>query len=181
MATRLTLTQYHEMIRQGKFTPGERVELIAGQLHPMPPKGTRHAVCCTQLLRLLIPLLPAGLLLRCQDPITLPGDNEPEPDIAIVKHDVYLQRHPTPAEILLVIEIADTLLEYDRSIKAPLYAQAGIPTYWLVNLVDNQLEVFSQPIPSGYQQKTIYNRTQVVPFFTTLIACADFLPSSELG
>ncbi|MCS7292191.1 MAG: Uma2 family endonuclease [Gloeomargarita sp. SKYBB_i_bin120] len=176
MTAQLTLAQYHEMIRQGKFRPGERVELIAGRLHPMSPKGTRHSECCRRLLHLLPPLLPPNTLLQCQDPITLLGDSEPEPDMAIVKNDVYLQRHPTPAEILLVIEIADTSLEYDRTIKAPLYAQGGIPTYWLVNLVDNQLEVFSQPGPHGYQQQTIYTPDQTVPVFETAIPCADFLP-----
>ncbi len=158
----LTLAEYHRLAAQGNFTAHERVELIAGHLQSMSPKGTRHTVCCMNLLQLLIPHLPQDWILRCQDPITLPGESEPEPDGVIVQTGNYLAAHPTPKDIILIIEIADTSLAYDRDIKAPLYAQAGIGNYWLINLVANQLEIYTEPNQFGYQSHVIYQPNQTI-------------------
>lgn len=98
----LTLAEYHHRIAQGDFVPGEWVELIAGQLKSMSPKGTRHTVCCMNLLQLLIPRLLQDWMLRRQDPITLPGESEPEPDGVIVQTGNYLAAHPTPKDIILI-------------------------------------------------------------------------------
>ncbi|APB33760.1 Uncharacterized protein conserved in cyanobacteria [Gloeomargarita lithophora Alchichica-D10] len=165
----LTLTQYHRLIAEGYFPPDERVELIAGQLQFMSPQGTRHTVCCMNLLQLLIPRLPTEWRLRCQDPITLLDESEPEPDMVIVKTGNYLTAHPTPGDIILIIEIADTSLAYDREIKAMLYAQAGISNYWLINLVDNQLEVFTKPHQKGYPSPAIHRPEQVISLPNTTV------------
>jgi Uma2 family endonuclease len=115
-------------------------------------------VATTELIGELLLLLGRRAKIRCQDPITLPNNSEPEPDIVIarLREDNYLDSHPTPADIILVIEVADSTLGFDRNTKAPLYAAAGISEYWIVNLVDDRLEVYSQP------EGDIYTNTQFV-------------------
>lgn len=125
---RFTLDEYHHLIEIGFFHEDERVELIRGELVQMAAKGTPHTVCCSNLIRELAPLVAGKAELRCQDPITLPSGSEPEPDFAIARlaPDHYLSGHPTPEELFLVVEIADSSLDYDRDVKMPLYAEAGI-------------------------------------------------------
>lgn len=103
-------------------------------------------------------------IIRCQDPIVLPNHNEPEPDFAIARNrdDNYLSNHPTPEDILLVMEIADSSPQYDREVKLNLYAQSGISDYWIFNLLENQLEVYQTPYQK-YQSKTFeYRQKQIV-------------------
>ncbi|XQQ07989.1 MAG: Uma2 family endonuclease [Leptolyngbya sp. IPPAS B-1204] len=101
----------------------------------------------TRLLRVLLPIIGDRATLRCQSPITLAFDGEPEPDFAIVQNrkDDYESAHPTSAETLLVIEVADSSLEYDRTVKLSLYAEASIPHYWLFNVIDRYLEAYGEP------------------------------------
>ncbi|WP_315791990.1 Uma2 family endonuclease [Fischerella sp. JS2] len=166
---RFTLDEYHRLIELGFFHEDERVELIRGELVQMVAKGTAHTTCCSNLIRELAQLVAGKAELRCQDPITLPSDSEPEPDFAIVRStpDNYLSAHPTPADIFLVIEIADSSLDYDRDVKMPLYAEAEISHYWIFNVVTNQLEAYSEPYKDsqnnfGYRFKRIFLANQSV-------------------
>jgi Uma2 family endonuclease len=154
----ITIDDYHRMIETGIIHEGERIELISGQIFNMAAKGTRHTVATTRLLRELLALIGQRAIVRCQEPITMHDNSEPEPDIAIARwrDDEYLDSHPVPADIILVIEVADSTIGFDRNTKAPLYATAGISEYWIVNLVDNRLEVYSQP------EGDIYTNVQVV-------------------
>jgi Uma2 family endonuclease len=154
----ITIDDYHRMIETGIIHEGERIELISGQIFTMAAKGTRHTVATAELMGELLLLLGRRAKIRCQDPITLPNNSEPEPDIVIarLREDNYLDSHPAPADIILVIEVADSTLGFDRNTKAPLYAAAGISEYWIVNLVDDRLEIYSQP------QGDIYTSTQIV-------------------
>jgi Uma2 family endonuclease len=154
----ITINEYHRMIETGIIHEGERIELISGQIFNMAAKGTRHVVATTRLLRELLALIRQTAIVRCQDPITMPDNSEPEPDIVIARwrDDEYLDSHPMPADIILVIEVADSTLGFDRNTKAPLYAAAGISEYWIVNLVDNRLEIYSQP------EGDIYTNVQVI-------------------
>jgi Uma2 family endonuclease len=154
----LTVDDYHQMIETGIIHEGEHTELISGQIFNMAAKGTRHTVANTELMGELLLLLGRRAKIRCQDPISLPNNSEPEPDIVITKlrADNYVKSHPIPADIILVIEVADSTLNFDRNTKAPLYATAGINEYWIVNLVDDRLEIYSQP------EGTIYTNTQIV-------------------
>jgi Uma2 family endonuclease len=126
---RFTIAEYHRLTEIGFFAENDRVELIRGEINWMAAKGTAHTVCCSNLLAALAELLAGYATLRCQDLIALPFSSEPEPDFAIVRQrsDNYLSGHPTPDDILLVIEIADSSLDYDREVKRSLYAEAGIP------------------------------------------------------
>jgi Uma2 family endonuclease len=154
----LTVTDYHRMIETGIIHEGEHVELISGQILNMAAKGTRHTVSTTELMGELPILLGRRVKIRCQDPITLPNHSEPEPDIVIarLREDNYVNSHPAPADIILVIEVADSTLNFDRNTKAPLYAAVGISEYWIVNLVENRLEIYTQP------EDSIYTNTQII-------------------
>jgi Uma2 family endonuclease len=154
----ISVDDYHRMIETGIVREGEHIELISGQIFNMAAKGTRHTVSTTRLMRELLMLIEQRAIVRCQEPITLPNHSEPEPDIVIarLRNDEYLDSHPAPADIILVIEIADSTLNFDRNTKAPLYAAAGINEYWIVNLVDDRLERYSQP------EGPIYTSTQIV-------------------
>lgn len=166
---RFTLDEYHRLIEIGFFHEDERVELIRGELVKMVAKGTAHTTCCSNLLEELLKLVAGKAKLRCQDPITLPSGSEPEPDFVIVKikDDNYLSGHPQPQDILLVIEIADSSIDYDQEVKAPLYAEAGISDYWIFNLADNYLETYCEPFQKreggyGYSNKRIILPNQSV-------------------
>ncbi|MBD2188724.1 Uma2 family endonuclease [Pseudanabaena mucicola] len=147
---RFTIAEYQRLTDLGMLQNSaerERTELIRGEITYMVAKGIRHTFCCRNLLEELSNLVKGHAKLQCQDPIFLPPDSSPEPDFVIVRdrEDDYLTGHPTPDDILLVIEIADSSLSYDRDVKGLLYAEAGIANYWLFNLIDNRLEVYSEP------------------------------------
>ncbi len=154
----LTIDEYHRMIEAGIIHEGERVELLAGQIFNMAAKGTWHTVATRNLFKQLLNLIGDRADVQSQDPITLPNNTEPEPDLVIarLREDNYINSHPTPAEIILVIEVADSTLNLDRNTKAPLYAAAGISEYWIVNLVENRLEIYRQP------QGSIYTNNQII-------------------
>lgn len=140
---RFTLDEYHWLVQQG-FFGDERVELIDGEIVSMAPTGPEHSSAKSRSLRVLSRLSGESWHVRIDDPLAL-GGHEPVPDVAVVpgSPDDYRQAHPATA--LLVIEIADTSLEYDRTVKMSLYAGAGIPEYWIVNLVERRLEVYREP------------------------------------
>jgi len=146
-----TREEYYQMAEADILAPEERVELIDGQIVRMPPQTPRHAamvgVACEALGAVLCP----GSHVRGRLPLTLGPYSEPEPDVAVVRgvpRD-HVQAHPSTA--LLVIEVADTTLEFDQGRKAGLYARADIPEYWILNLVDRVLEVYRDPGPSPAQ------------------------------
>lgn len=172
---RFTIAEYHRLTEIGFFTEDDRVELIRGEINQMVAKGTAHTVCCSNLLAALAALLAGYATLRCQDPIALPSGSEPEPDFAIVRlrSDNYLSGHPTPEDILLVIEITDSSLDYDREVKRSLYAEAGIAHYWLFNLLEQCLEAYSEPYRNGavfnyaVRRITLSNGTITLPIEAT--------------
>lgn len=151
---RFTVSDYHRMIEVGILTEDERIELMDGVILKMNPKRTRHSVVTNLITARFYRLVPEGeALLRGQDPILLTDNTEPEPDVVVVKprEDAYLSAHPSPSDVLLVIEVSDTTLEYDTEVKLPRYAASGIPEVWIVNLVDNRIEVYLNPftLPDG--------------------------------
>ena len=149
IATRkkFTIAEYHQLVNLGFFTEDEKIELIRGEIINMAPKRTPHSVCNSLLWKKLYQLIGQQAEIRVQEPITLPSYSEPEPDVVVakLKADNYLSAHPVAEELILVIEIADSTLKYDREVKIPLYAEAGINEYWIFNLVDKCLEVYTKP------------------------------------
>ncbi|MGI0491120.1 Uma2 family endonuclease [Alkalinema pantanalense CENA528] len=148
---RFTIADYHRLREVGLLQEGDRVELIRGELIQMSPKGTAHSFCTMRLFRLLDRLLGEAVTLRCQEPIAIPPDSQPEPDIVLAqgRDTDYLDHHPYPADVLLAIEVADSSLEYDRTVKLALYAEAGIAHYWIADVNGRQMECYSQPYRSA--------------------------------
>ena len=172
---KFTLEEYHRLIELGFFASEERLELIRGDIVKMAPKRTPHSVCTCLLLEELYSLLKGKANVRGQEPIIIPPDSEPEPDIVIArkKEDNYLSSHPQVSDIVLVIEIADSTLKFDREVKLPLYSEAGIMDFWLINLVAKQLEVYHQPYQTAngnynYRSQQIYLADDVIklPYFS---------------
>jgi Uma2 family endonuclease len=165
---RLTVQQYHEMIRAGILTDDDPVELLDGWLVPKMPKNPAHRVVTRKLRKSLEGLLPQSYYVDSQEPVTL-ATSEPEPDVVVVRGSdgQYMNRHPGASDLALLAEIADTTLARDRGPKKQLYAAAGIPVYWIVNLVESQVEVYTNPTgPSDqpdYRQRQDYGRSDDLP------------------
>ncbi|MDR5639068.1 Uma2 family endonuclease [Thermosynechococcus sp. JY1334] len=186
---RFTVQDYHRLLELGFLREDDHIELIRGELVRMAAKGTAHESCLRRLLRILPKIVGDRATLQCQSPITIAFDGEPEPDVAIVKNqeDDYASAHPTPADTLLVIEVADSSLEYDRTVKLSLYAEAKIPYYWLFNVSDRTLEVYSEPAEItprqfGYLSKRIIPTSGVVQlpqFPEQVLELASIFPNSS--
>lgn len=143
---RLSVKQYHAMIRAGVLTEDDPVELLEGILIEKMPKNARHSTANGKCQYELPKVLPPGWIVRIQEPITL-ADSEPEPDVVLARGSLedYSSRHPGPADVGLVAEVADSSLVRDRSIKLRSYARGGIPTYWIINLEARIIEVYTRP------------------------------------
>lgn len=148
-----TVDEYYRMGAAGIFAEDDRVELIDGEIIRISPISSRHAACVRRLDALLNRLVSNLAQVSAQNPIRVNDFSEPEPDIALLRPraDFYAQAHPTPADVLLVIEVADTSVEYDREIKGPLYARAGIAEMWLVDLPEDLIEIYTNPAGGSYQ------------------------------
>ena len=152
-----TVEEYHRMGEAGLFEE-QRVELLEGKIIDMSPIQAKHARIVKWLNRLLHARLSDRYIISVQDPIRLDELNEPEPDLAVLRFrtDFYGESHPRPEDVLLLIEVADTSLDKDRQVKLPLYARAGIPEVWIVNLPGQQLECYTGPTGDGYARRTDY-------------------------
>jgi Uma2 family endonuclease len=182
---RWTKEEYYRLGELG-FFQNQRVELIEGRLMVHSPQKPLHSAVVDRVDEILGPLFGTGYLVRCQLPLDLGQILEPEPDVAVVAGTgwQYLNAHPTSAELL--VEVAETTLAFDRGRKGSLYARAGIADYWVVNLVDRQLEVYRNPQPDAtaphgysYADRTVLHpgstvRPLALPQAT--IAVADLLP-----
>jgi len=162
----ITLAMYDRMLAAGVFDPAEYrpLELIAGELRMMSPIGDRHADAVDWLVRWSMQAVDqTKLLLRVQNPLAIPGsESAPQPDIAWVSFRRYADRRPLPEEVSLLIEVADTSVEFDTTVKAGLYAAAGIADYWVVDLVSRAVIVFREPQSGGYESRATHRGEQVV-------------------
>ena len=161
----LNVDEYHSMAEAGILTPDDKVELINGEIIRMSPIGSKHASCVDRLNRKLYRLPEEKVWIRIQNPISLSAFDEPEPDIILCKvvPNDYEEGHPKPSDILLLIEVSDSTLELDREIKNPIYAEAGIPVVWIVNLRDKEIEVYENPMGKKYEKMTIYSINSILP------------------
>lgn len=164
-SAKFTLEHYEHMIACGAFA-GEhqkRVELINGEIVEMLPIGPMHNGEVNLLVRWSSrALVDESIILQVQGPIRIPeSDSEPEPDIAWLKERDYRKQHAGPDEVLLLIEVAGSSLAVDQGEKLAVYAQAGIPDYWIVNLVEQQIEVYREPEGNGYKSKQVFRGDEV--------------------
>jgi Uma2 family endonuclease len=180
---RFTVDQYHRMIETGILAENDRVELLDGWILEKSPVGPPHATCVSLIVDALQQKLPSGWLIRAQSPITLAA-GEPEPDVTVVQGSIrdYRDRHPSGPDIGLLVEVADSSLQFDRLQKRPQYAAAAIPEYWIINLIDRCLEVYADPAPDGdYQRRQVVDASgsvevQLAGRCVGQISVVDLLP-----
>ena len=157
---KFTVAEYYRMAEVGILRPDERVELIEGEIIVMAPIGPGHSGSVLITNSVLSEHAPGRFLVQIQNPIHLGDGSEPEPDAMLLRlrADRYTRSHPTPSDVLLVIEVSDSSLEYDRDVKAHIYGRAGVPETWVKNLPEDCIERFTEPGPDGYAQHTIHRR-----------------------
>lgn len=181
-----TVDEYHLMAKAGVFVDGAPFELLEGWLVKKMTKNPPHEQALLLVDASLRAALPAGWILRPASPVTL-STSEPEPDLSVVRGQLrsFFSHHPGPADIGLLVEVADTSLTYDRTTKGRVYAEAGIPNYWVVNLVDRQIEIYTSPsgpaASPAYRQLQTFRLGDAVPFVldgqpVASLAVNDLLP-----
>ncbi|MEM6320569.1 MAG: Uma2 family endonuclease [Bacteroidota bacterium] len=159
-----TVADYHKMGEVGILSPDDRVELINGEIIRMSPVRSPHANCVSVLEELLFEQLIGKVTIRTQNPIAISDSSEPEPDVAVVKYGRrrYSKKYPTSQDVLLIVEVSDSTLKYDRTTKLELYASVGIPEYWIMNIPDGQIEVFRKPGNGDYSEKLVFKNDEDV-------------------
>lgn len=161
---KFTLEQYHKMAESGILTENDRVELIRGEIIEMSPIGRRHAACVRRLHKLFSEKLSLLAIVDTQNPVELSDRSEPQPDVVLLqpRPDFYEAGHPKAKDIFLLVEVADTTAETDRDVKIPLYAENGISEVWLVNINEQCVEVYREPLSTGYQNVQKFQRGQTL-------------------
>jgi Uma2 family endonuclease len=148
---RFTVHDYHRMGEAGILHEDDRVELIEGEIVEMAAIGTRHFTCVNGLTRLLVRGVGDAAIVSVQNPVRLDEHTEPQPDLAVLQTRDYRESLPRPEDVLLLIEVSDTTLSYDRNVKLPLYARAGIPEVWIVDLAGETVEHYTGPSEDSYR------------------------------
>jgi Uma2 family endonuclease len=150
---RLTVQQLHRMVETGVLAADDRVELFEGEIFDMPPIGPKHASHTDHLTRLFVRNAPS-MVVRVQGPVVVGPDSELVPDLAILRERTggYVDSHPSPSDIVLLIEVSDSTLRYDREAKMALYGRSGIPESWILDLNQRRLEIYREPAEGGYRQ-----------------------------
>ena len=161
---KFTVDDYYRMLDIGVLSENNRVELIDGEVREMSPIDPIHSGTLNSLNYYLSTQLGNRALLSIQNPVRLNEHNEPLPDLAVVRwrDDFYQQMHPTPADVLIAIEVANTSLAYDRKEKLPRYAAAGIPEVWLINVARQTIEQYAKPVNGQYTERLVVNRGQTL-------------------
>jgi Uma2 family endonuclease len=183
MTGTITVEEYERMIEEGEIGEHDDVELIKGRVVVKMGQGPIHASGSEKSRRPIERLVPLGWHVRTEKPVRMPRENsEPVPDLSVVRGDIedYLRRHPEPADVALVVEVAKSSLALDRE-QAVILGAAGIPVYWIINLVDRQLEVYSNPSGGAYPAPVWLGESESVDLIVGgqvvgQIAVADLLP-----
>jgi Uma2 family endonuclease len=159
-----TVQEYHLMGKAGILGEDDRVELIEGEIVQMAAIGTRHASCVKRLNRRFSVIPEDSAILGIQDPIQLTERTEPQPDVVLLqpRADYYETAHPIPSEVLLLVEVSDRTVDFDRDVKVPNYARSGIQEVWLWDLEVNCLEVYRCPTANGYTSMQKFERGEMV-------------------
>ena len=181
---RITVDEYERIIAAGALEDPNRVELIDGYMVDKMAKSPEHSFSATATHQAFADRLPAGWLARQEQPVKIPAYNEPEPDVSVIRGIIadYRHRSPGPGDVALLVEVSDSSLGQDRGLKLAVYATDGIPVYWIVNLVDRQVEVYTRPVKAGrYRSRKDYKPGQQVPVVIAgqqlpPIAVDDILP-----
>lgn len=179
---RFTVDEYYRLAEAGILDEEDRVELLEGEIVMMSPIGGRHAACVTRLTHLLVRAAGEGAVVRVQSPVRLDDRSEPEPDLCLARSrsDFYAAGHPEPGDVLLIVEVADTSIGYDQQVKLPLYARAGIPELWIVDLGRDAVDVYRGPSRDGYVERRTFQAGEELqlPGLAAVLAVSEFLPGA---
>ena len=161
---KLSADQFEQMGRTGILGPEARVELIEGEMIEMAPIGSRHAAAVAFLSMHFTRAVAGAALVWSQNPLRLADDSEPQPDLMLLRPtaDRYRSAHPRPADVLLLVEVADTTLGFDRDTKLPLYARHSVPEVWILDLAAERLEIYREPGAVGYRRKLERSGTESI-------------------
>ena len=162
---RFTVSDYHRMAEAGVLGADRHIELIDGHLYAMSPTGSQHAACVRRLNRFFSrSISPERALISIQNPVVLPPDSEPEPDVVLLKPrgDDYAAHHPRATDVLLVVEVADSSLTFDQEVKVPMYAHAGIPQVWVVALDEDCVHTYRDPDGGAYMSQHTYTHEETL-------------------
>lgn len=172
---RFTVDEYERIILSGALKEPDRVELLNGYVVDKMAKSPQHGYSTRKVLDSLGRLIVPGHTWRSEQPIRIPDYDEPEPDVAIVRGSTedYAYRVPGPGDVELLIEVSLTTLDQDRGEKRIAYARGRIPVYWIINLLDRQVEVFAVPGPNGYTSSQVYPEGQSIPVVIGGLALGD--------
>jgi len=175
----INISEYHKMGEVGILTEEDKVELLNGEIIHMSPVNSKHGGHVKRTNALLGKLLGELAVIGVRDPIVIPDLSEPEPDVSVLKpnDDFYETKHPTSEDVYLLIEVSDSTLRKDREVKSPIYAEAGVKEYWIVNLVDNCIEVYKKPKKGEYTSRaTFYKKDEIeLEDFNIKIQVSDIL------
>ena len=173
----INVDEYYKMAEVGILKPGDRVELINGEIYEMSPIGSKHGSVVKKLAMILNEILKGQVVIGIQDPVRLDESNEPEPDISILKYraDFYSQAHPGPLDLLAIIEVADSSLRHDRQVKLPLYAFYGVPEYWIIDITTKQITVHLGPVGNGYSSQRKFGIGDEIILLGKTIVVSDLL------
>lgn len=154
----INVDEYYKMAEVGILKPDDRLELINGEIFKMSPIGNKHAAIVDRLARILNNRFQSKAVIRVQNPVRFDLNNEPEPDISILKYQAndYISGYPIPVDVLAIIEVAGSSIKFDKEVKAPLYALHSIPEYWIIDLESNRIEVLSTPNAGTYTNIQTY-------------------------
>jgi Uma2 family endonuclease len=171
------VTEYYRMAAAGVLSEDDRVELIEGEVVEMNPIGSRHAACVGRLTELLGRLVGGAAIVWVQNPVRINDYSELLPDVALLKRrdDFYAQANPQPTDVLLIIEVADNSVDYDRDIKIPIYSRAGVLQVWLVNLPEESIEIYTRPLDNAYQETRVLKRGESLSTLNLIIDAGDVL------
>jgi Uma2 family endonuclease len=178
---RWTVAEYHRMGEVGLLNEDSRVELIDGEIVEMAPIGSEHGGKVNRFIHLFSKIFGDKAIIAAQNPIVLGGYGEPQPDVAVLRwrEDYYERAHPHAEDVLLLIEVSDSTLRYDRDVKVPLYASHGIPEVWLLDLQQRQLEIYREPVRGQYRQRECRRAGQIAPILCpdAVIDLAELFPN----
>jgi Uma2 family endonuclease len=160
----MSVDQYHAMIDKGILGPDDAVELLEGVLVQKVSINPPHRISALAVFRALFQVVSAGWYVDKEAPVTFSA-SEPQPDVAVIRGDTrdYPARHPGPEDVALIVEVAEATLARDRVVKKRIYATAGIPFYWLIDLINRKIEVYSEPQSGNYQRSIVYGPDDSVP------------------
>jgi len=171
----ITVDEFYKMAEVGILKSSDRVELIHGEIFDMSPIGCKHASIVKRLASLLNELFRNKAIIGIQGPIWLDSVSEPEPDVSILNYrsDYYSAAHPGPEDVQAVLEVSDSTIKYDREVKIPLYASYEIPIYWIIDLENNIIEVYTKPQRLNYTKKKVYKLQDDIPLLEEVIKVTD--------